>query len=222
MKPIILDTFCKAGGASTGYYLAGFDVVGVDIEPQKNYPFEFYQGDAIEFIAKHGQEFDVIHASPPCQAYTKSQRIRKNTHPDLIVPTRNALKETGKPYIIENVVGAPLVNPIKLTGLMFGLMTIRPRLFECNFDLPLILSLSPSVKQTKMGRMVEGEYIQVVGHFSGVDYAKKAMGIDWMTRDELREAIPPAYTKWIGEQIIGKIINLLNLEQGEKNEIPAY
>lgn len=202
----LLDAFCGAGGSGMGYHLAGFEVVGVDIVYQKNYPFEFYQGDALEFIEHHGTEFDVIHASPPCQAYTNAQKINGNDHPDLIAQTRNLLVATGKHFIIENVPGAPLNSPIFLIGPMFDLMTIRKRLFECSFDVPLILSPVPSAKQTKMGRKPKaGEYIQVVGHFSDVEYAKKAMGIDWMTRDELKEAIPPAYTEWLGKQIIKKL-----------------
>lgn len=185
-----------------GYYRAGFDVVGIDIEPQKNYPFEFHQADAIEYIAEHGHEFDVIHASPPCQVYSKTNFLSNGNHPDLVAIARKVLLSTRKPYVIENVPGAPLINPIVLIGPMFGLMTIRPRLFECNFELPLILSLVPGFKQTKMGRYSPGEYIQVVGNFSGVDYARQAMDINWMTRDELAQAIPPAYTEWIGRQLL--------------------
>lgn len=204
MKPILLDAFCGAGGCAKGYQDAGFYVVGVDIKPQPRYiGDEFHQADALEFIAAHGAEFDVIHASPPCQEYSNAQRIRGNTHPDLIGLVRKLLQATGKPYIIENVPGAPLIDPTLLTGTMFNLMTIRPRLFETNFELPFLME-SPRPKQVKMGRAPknEGDYVQIVGHFSNVPYARRAMDIDWMTRDELKEAIPPAYTKWIGERII--------------------
>lgn len=207
MKPRLLDAFSGAGGAGMGYHLAGFEVVGVDHEPQPRYPFKFHQGDALEFIAQHGHEFDVIHASPPCQAHTNAQRIQGNVHPDLIAPTRKLLQEIGKPYVIENVPGAPLINPVTLIGTMFDLLTIRPRLFECSFDVPLVLAPVPSRQQVKMGRAPkrDGDYVQIVGHFSDVAYAKRAMGIDWMVRDELSQAIPPAYTKWIGEQLLEAI-----------------
>lgn len=200
----LLDLFSGAGGAAMGYYRAGFtEIVGVDIKPQPRYPFEFVQGDALEYLAEHGGEFDFIHASPPCQAYTKAQKIMKNIHPDLVEPTRKLLKATGKPYVIENVPGAPLINPVMLIGTMFNLLTIRPRLFECNFNVPFVLFPVPGNRQAKMGRSPkEGEYIQPVGNFSGIEYAKRAMGIDWMTRDELKEAIPPAYTEWIGRQLL--------------------
>ena len=113
-RPRLLDLYCCAGGAGAGYHLAGFDVVGVDIEKQGNYPFHFIQADAIQYLLKHGHEFDVIHASPPCQAHSNAQKIQGNNHVDLIDPTRDALISIGKPWIIENVMGAPLINPITL------------------------------------------------------------------------------------------------------------
>jgi DNA (cytosine-5)-methyltransferase 1 len=192
-----------------GYYQAGFDVVGVDINPQPRYPFAFIQADALALEPDFLAGFDAIHASPPCQAYSKSQRLQKRNHPDLVAPVRQMLLATGLPYIIENVPGAPLrfSQSIMLCGKMFpGLMVYRHRWFETNF-----LGYAPhhpphTEQQVKMGRRVtDGEFIQVVGNFSGVEYARKAMGIDWMTRDGLREAIPPAYTKWIGEQLIAKL-----------------
>ncbi|GIW60772.1 MAG: hypothetical protein KatS3mg087_1838 [Patescibacteria group bacterium] len=137
MRPKLLDLFCGAGGAGMGYHLAGFDVTGVDIKPQPSYPFRFVQADAFEFLEEFGHEYDVIHASPPCQAHTPVRNINKNLYnrdryPDLIEQTRSALRETGKIYVIENVVGAPLVNPILLCGEMFGLRVFRHRLFEVN------------------------------------------------------------------------------------------
>jgi DNA (cytosine-5)-methyltransferase 1 len=140
-RPLLLDTFCKAGGAGMGYHLAGFDVVGVDIEPQPNYPFPFIQADAIPYIEEHGHEYDAIHASPPCQAYCAMKHLTTKAHPDLVDATRAALIKTGKPYVIENVPGAPLINPIILCGTMFGLETScgaqlrRHRLFETNWRL---------------------------------------------------------------------------------------
>lgn len=216
-KPRVLDLFCCAGGASKGYHDAGFDVVGVDIDPQPHYPFKFFCEDALavlERLLRGGSlgtyvltDFDAIHASPPCQAFTHAQRIRDNEHPDLVAPTRVLLEEIGLPYVIENVPGAPLINPITLCGAMFPpLRTYRHRLFETNFPLPQPPEPPHVAPQVKMGRPAqEGEWIQVVGNFSGVAYAKKAMGIDWMVRDELKEAIPPAYAEWVGRFLFAAV-----------------
>jgi len=199
-KPRLLDLFCCAGGASVGYARAGFEVVGVDIDPQPHYPFEFHQADALTFDLFG---FDAIAASPPCQRYTQAQRIRDNTHPDLVAPIRARLKAFGGPYCIENVPGAPLLKPVELCGAMFGLRVYRHRLFECNFALKPLVHPEHLAPQRKMGRPVrDGESIQVVGNFSGVKLAREAMGIDWMVRDELREAIPPAYTEYVGRAML--------------------
>jgi DNA (cytosine-5)-methyltransferase 1 len=200
----LLDLFCCAGGAAMGYHQAGFEVVGVDIQPQPRYPFEFIQADALDIPALW--QFDAIHASPPCQAYSNAQRLRKNDHPDLIGPVRERLIESGVPYVIENVFGAPLREPTTLCGGMFGLKVYRHRLFETSFPIWAPHHPPHTAKQAKMGRPPkEGEFIQVVGNFSGVEYARAAMGIGWMTRDELREAIPPAFTQFIGKQLLAHI-----------------
>lgn len=202
VRPRLLDLFCCAGGAGAGYARAGFEVVGVDIDPQPNYPFEFHQADALEFVEKHGHDFDAIHASPPCQAYSETMRIRGNDHPELIPPTRRALKAAGVPWVIENVTGSPLIDPIELCGAMFGLKTYRHRLFETSFHASAPPHQEHRAKQTKMGRPPqEGEFIHVVGNFSGVEYARKAMEIDWMNRNEMAQAIPPAYTEYLGWQL---------------------
>ena len=192
-----------------GYSRAGFDVVGVDIAPQPRYPFEFIQAEAIEYVKAHGHEYDAIHASPPCQAYTHAQRIMGKSHPDLVEPVRDVLLNIGKPYIIENVVGAPLIDPIELCGTMFtGLETYRHRIFETNWELEAPEHPEHVRKVTKMGRPPQpGEFMHVVGNFSGVARARKAMGINWMVRDELREAIPPPYTEFIGKQLMGHVAN---------------
>lgn len=208
-KRKLLDLYCKAGGAAVGYACSpgdGFEIVGVDIAPQKNYPFQFIQSDAIEFLEKHWKEFDVIHASPPCQrnsTMTKGLwKDRLNTHPELIAPTREILVKSGKPYIIENVPTAPLINPITLCGSMFRLKVRRHRLFETNFH----------VEQPKCDHKSQGKVVAVYGHpggsskrdgikFGGVDTWKDAMDIHWMTGAELAEAIPPAYTEYIGKFI---------------------
>jgi DNA (cytosine-5)-methyltransferase 1 len=200
----LLDLFCCAGGAAMGYHRAGFDVAGVDIKPQPRYPFAFVQADAVEYLRTliHTGEINqyaAIHASPPCQRYTLARNIRCNDHPDLVAPIRELCNQSGLPYVIENVRGAPLINAVMLRGEMFGLMTRRPRLFECSFDVPLVLSPQVAMKNAKMGRQPKaGEMIQVVGNFTNMSAARDAMGIDWMIRDELREAIPPAYTQFIG------------------------
>lgn len=198
--PILLDLFCKAGGAGMGYRLAGFDVVGVDRDPQPNYPFEFVQADAIEYLKENGDRFDVIHASPPCQAYSNAAKIMKRDHPDLVDATRQAMPE--KPWIIENVEGSPLRDPIMLCGHSFGLGTYRHRLFESSVKLTAPKHRNHDKRTTKMGRPPKpGEMMHVVGNFSGVKQARIAMGIDWMTQNELREAIPPAYTHFLGLQL---------------------
>lgn len=200
MRPRLLDLFCGAGGAAKGYADAGFEVVGVDIAPQPRYPYAFHQADALTFPL---DGFDAVHASPPCQAFSLAQRIRDRDHPDLVAPIRERLTEAGLPYVIENVVGAPLKNPIMLCGAMFPeLRVYRHRLFEASFTLAQPEHPAHTAPLRKMGRPPQpGEYMHVVGNFSGAAAARAAMGIEWMTRDELRESIPPAYTRWVGESL---------------------
>lgn len=190
-----------------GYHQAGFtEIVGVDIRPMPRYPFQCVQGDAIQFARSHADEFDAIHASPPCQLYSAMNRLHKSKHPDLIGATRDALMATGKPYVIENVVGAPLVTPIMLCGVMFGLRVFRHRLFESNVF--LLAPFHPGHRHfgrcTPQGRVVTDArpYITVTGNYSSQAYARRAMGIDWMTRSELSQAIPPAFTEFVGRQLI--------------------
>lgn len=203
-KPLLLDAFCGAGGCTRGYQQAGFYVVGVDNQPQKHYcGDEFCQGDALEIIRAYGADFAAIHASPPCQGYIKAGIADKHKHFKLIEPVRDLLVEIGKPYVIENVMDAPLIDPVILTGPMFGLMVLRQRKFETNWPLPQPPIPEFTGKVAQMGRKPkEGEYISVVGHFTDVQYARAAMGIDWMVRDELAQAIPPAYTKYIGDHLM--------------------
>lgn len=195
-----------------GYHRAGFEVVGVDINFQKNYPFEFHQADALEFLAAHGSEFDAIHASPPCQAYSISRNngCHKDA-PELIEPTRNLLKKIGKPYIIENVMGAPLENPVMLCGASFGLgasgMDLpRHRLFELTFTI-----LTPECCHRRgqtmgvYGNGTNAWHRKKLGRCLTVAEMREAMGIDWMTRKELSQAIPPAYTEYLGRQLIKRL-----------------
>ncbi len=206
-KKILLDLYCCAGGAARGYQMAGFHVVGVDIKPQPHYVGdEFFQGDALDFVRRYGKDYYAIHASPPCQGYSKANNIAKKDYPMLIGETRQLLQAAGRYYIIENVVGAPLNNPTLLCGATFGLRTYRHRLFETNFSLPFMMHMGHGLSVDKSsGVNRQREMVQVWGNAQYAGYkrrAKDAMGIDWnVTEHELAEAIPPAYTKWIGERI---------------------
>ncbi len=203
----LLDLFCGAGGAAMGYSRAGFDeIVGVDIKPQPRYPFSFIEGDALEYCRVHGQEFDAIHASPPCQTYSKTRKILEgkglvNRGRDLVAATRAVLSEHS--YVMENVPGAPLIAPLRLCGMMFELGVLRHRLFETSF------SVSEPVHPTHDGGTNShrgyshgAKYVTVGGHNYNVPRGREAMGIPWMSRDELNEAIPPAYTEYVGQYLL--------------------
>ena len=218
-RPRLLDLFCGAGGAAMGYHRAGFDVVGVDIAPQKRYPFTFVQGDALEYCAAHGHEFDMIHASPPCQAYTGLRSITISRfgsapeHPDLIDATRRALQTTGVPWCIENVQNSPLDTHIILCGVSLGLPELaRHRHFESS-----ILLFAPPCSHKKApytigvygerpdGRRVSYRQFRLSRVAKGLPEAQRVMGIDWMNWDEIKLAVPPAYTEYIGRQLIAAI-----------------
>jgi len=204
----ILDLFCGAGGAAVGYSRAfpGAEIVGVDLAAQPRYPFHFVQADAMTYPL---DGFDLIHASPPCQRYSDLAKRNGNADawPDLVGPVRDRLELAGVPYVIENVEGAPLVNPVVLCGTMFpGLRVLRHRLFECSFPVQQLLHPAHPLVFTHDKR--KGHYgaldqdtafVQVTGGGNATVANKAdAMGIDWMTGHELNEAIPPAYTHWIG------------------------
>ena len=211
-----LDLFCGAGGATRGYQMAGFEMDGVDIKPQPRYVGErFFQADALEFVAEHGHEYDFIHASPPCQKHVKGLAAvnlglgRKAEHVDLIGPTRTILQSLGIPYVIENVEGAPLLNPIRLCGSSFGLAIRRHRLFES----PLLLSPLPCRHDLQRearywtswrpnGETRLAKVVQVYGNAGDRSTWNEAMGIDWMDWREMTQAIPPAYTRYLGEQLL--------------------
>ncbi|MFF1790785.1 SAM-dependent methyltransferase [Kitasatospora sp. NPDC058243] len=202
----LLDAYCCQGGASMGYYLAGFNVVGVDLHPQPRYPFPFVQADAVEYIATNGADFDAIAASPPCQRYSATQRIQGREHPDLIGPTRQALESTGRLWVIENVEDArpELIDPVTLCAATYGLHTYRHRLFEPGGGLRLDQPIHPqhTGATVKMGRPLQpGDFYHAVGNFSNVPYVRADMGVEWMSRDGIRECIPPAMTRWIGRQL---------------------
>ena len=274
-QPRLLDLYCCAGGAGYGYKLAGFHVTGVDISQQKRYAGDvFVQADALEYCAAHYREFDCIAASPPCQAHTALRTMPNHKeHIDMIPDTRAMLIATGLPYIIENVPGAPLLNPVMLCGTMFGLRTAdgtaelrRHRMFECSFPVPLVPECQHARNyryticvvgsdgaargnQHRPSRLTSGVYgsdgisgferkrrreratipvddggdqgwdkrrPHTVGVYGGsgggstrnkyrqfgVQQRKEAMGIDWMVNDELTQAIPPAYTHFLGLQLL--------------------
>lgn len=222
----ILDLFCKAGGASKGLSLAFPDaeIIGVDIEHQRNYPFRFELGDALDFPLTG---FDLIWASPPCQAHTALKSAAwdkdgyKKKHSDLIPATRERLVKSGIPYAIENVMGAPLLNPTMLCGSMFKLRAStghqlrRHRIFECSFKThrphPCFhFGATIGIFGDKARNTAEEKkhYSKVktargkppVSILLSLDVAREAMGIDWMTMSELAQAIPPAFSRWIGEE----------------------
>jgi DNA (cytosine-5)-methyltransferase 1 len=217
MKPRLLDLFCGAGGAGMGYHRAGFEVVGVDIKRRTDYPFEFHQADALTFPL---DGFDVIHASPPCQAFTRARHAgcaSKRQPPNLVPETRTRLVAAGVPWVIENVEGAP-VEGVMLCGSMFGLGVRRHRLFESSH---WIGGAGPCRHREQgrpvgvYGRMgdhvqgtdsVSGKYIYGGRTASTLEEGATAMGIDWMPRwDELKEAIPPAYTEHLGRQLLSLV-----------------
>jgi DNA (cytosine-5)-methyltransferase 1 len=207
MKPRLLDLYCKAGGAGMGFHRAGFEIVGVDKEPQKHYPFEFHQADALEYLMEHWKEFDAVHASPPCQDHTRSYTPYDHGTAHLLPDTRNILLKTNKLWDIENVPGAPMRADYRLCGCMFDLPKLRrERWFETSwngFSLRMPCQhLEPIVTVVGHG-IPSGSWYR--GRIDGYEYSKltkKAMGIDWMTRDELAQAIPPAYTEFIGKQML--------------------
>lgn len=226
-RPRLLDLFCCAGGAAMGYHQAGFDVVGVDIRPQPRYPFEFIQADCLGLDPAFVASFDAVHASPPCQAHTAMKTMPDaRPHVDLIAQTRAMLRASGLPYVIENVPGAPLHNYFMLCGTMFGLGVAdadlqRHRIFEME-NPPLVAPMhcahgrrAQRYWRTRTGRRpartigIYGEgcrdsrrkYDKTIPEFTVVD-GREAMGCPWMTIAELCEALPPAYTRWIGKHLM--------------------
>jgi DNA (cytosine-5)-methyltransferase 1 len=210
-RPRLLDLFCGAGGAGMGYRRAGFDVTGVDLAPQPHYPFEFIQADALEYLAAYGSEYDAIHSSPPCQDYSVTASLHTATYPRLIAPVRELLVELGRPYVIENVEGArrDLHNWVRLCGSSFGLGVRRHRLFELSWPMlfppPCAHHLQPEpIDVTGTGGPAPGPRHGTGGIHRkprNLAHARQVMGIDWMTRPELAEAIPPVYTEFIGSEL---------------------
>ncbi|MEV5642209.1 DNA cytosine methyltransferase [Streptomyces flaveolus] len=193
----LLDLCCGAGGLSMGYYLAGFDIVGVDIRPQPNYPFPFVQADGLEYTAEHGHAFDLVHGSWPCERYAAVTKWRGNpdNHPDLVGPGREVMQATGRPWVMENVpetAAAGLLRPdYLLCGTQFGLNVRRHRVFETSWggggDL-----VSPCWHRKDL----------LAFEHKGERAYADAMGCTWMTSLEARKAVPPAYTQWIATQFL--------------------
>jgi hypothetical protein len=214
----LLDLFCGAGGSAMGYHRAGFEVVGVDINHQPHYPFEFHQADALEYVSEYGHEFDAIHASPPCQRYSiGSQRWDITKYPDLLGIAEDKLIELDKPFIIENVEHALFRLPtITLCGTQFGLDVIRHRKFATSF---MVLNLPHSISHPK-----RGDFVTCAGH--GGHGSNKfsvwcdAMQIDWMDKKELSQAIPPAYTEYIGNFLMQHLTHAKTKGMRNGNCIP--
>jgi DNA (cytosine-5)-methyltransferase 1 len=218
-KPRLLDLFCGAGGCGVGYSRAGFEVVGVDHESQPRYPFAFLEADALDtmrgllagatVLGWRMEDFSAIHASPPCQQYTPLRAVTGKDYPDLVAPVRDLLVQSGKPWVIENVPGAPLYYAIFLCGGMFGLRSYRHRRFEASF-----LMMQPEhpkhtvrVNRRKKNRRKHwdaGGFVTVVGDI-GRYVGPEAMGIDWMTGNELSQAIPPPYTEHVGRCLLAAL-----------------
>jgi DNA (cytosine-5)-methyltransferase 1 len=220
-KPRLLDLFCGAGGAAMGYHRAGFEVIGVDIQRQPHYPFPMMVMDALHYFDIFDPVadgwFSAIHASPPCQGYVQWNNLNAERygnrveHPLLIEPVREHLERVGLPYVLENVVGAPLKNPTMLCGSMFGLGVRRHRLFESNVMLMGQKGCQHTREEIAVYGKLDGRRIWTRADGSEVraaktlEQAQAAMGVDWMTWDELRESIPPAYTEYVGQQLITQI-----------------
>lgn len=217
-RPRLLDLFCGAGGAGMGYHQAGFEVVGVDIDPQPDYPFEFRQADAVT----HSLDgFDAIHASPPCQAFSAMGAMwnAKGDHPELVDVMRARLVESGLPYVIENVPGAPMVNPVVLCGSSMGLGAAgfelrRHRLFETNFPV-----MVPPCAHQRATIGIYGDHARNRSRINGskdrgqdfpdtdkLELGREAMGMPWVTRwHGLSQAIPPAYTEHLGSYLMAAV-----------------
>lgn len=207
-RPRLLDLYCCAGGAAKGLQQAGFHVTGVDIRPQPRYcGDEFIQTDALAMRPEKIQQiYKAVWASPPCQNHSRMTSCRaglRDKYPNLIPQTRQLLDRIGLPYVIENVEGAPLLDPFMLCGAMFYLDTYRHRLFEPKgWDAWWPPHPRHSVPTSKAGHWKPGTMVSVAGHCAPIAKCRAAMGIDWMNRDELAEAIPPAYSLFIGEQMM--------------------
>jgi DNA (cytosine-5)-methyltransferase 1 len=204
----VLDAYSGQGGAGMGYHRAGFEVVGVDKAPQPRYPFEFHRGDALAFIRDHGHEFEVIHASPPCKSENPLRHLSDADHPDLLTPTLELLAGVDRPWVVENVAAtSKLPGALVLCGTEFGLHSggrwlRRHRRFGSNRWLMGAGGCTCGDKSIGGVYGTGGGGQMTRGYKFGPAEAREAMGIDWMSRAGLSQAIPPAYTHWIGEQLL--------------------
>lgn len=211
----VLDLYCHRGGMAMGYWLAGFDVVGVDIDADcaSEYPFPFVHGDAIEYLLAHGHEFDLVHGSPPCQAWSPLNAYNKIEYPELIAPTRDAMLQVGRPFVIENVEAAraELQDPIMLCGPMFGLPMYRHRLMEASFPISQPGHPAHGPLCTRNGYLPTPEkpFMTITGGKHSRAWqraAAEAMGTPWITTVKgVCEAIPPAYAQFIGERFLDSL-----------------
>lgn len=215
MAAKLVDLWCGAGGATKGYQLAGFSVVGVDIRRQPHYVGdEFVQADAFQFLADNWWKFDAIHASPPCQRYSVMSKCRPGIaaqHPDDIARLRAWLTYYDKPYVIENVVGAPLRSPVQLCGLMFGYQLYRHRLFETNFRVKEPPHPFHRLTAVHPDQWEPGKIMSVVGNCSPIDHAREIMDIVWMNAEELSQAVPPFYTEHVGHALRRRLDRLARI-----------
>jgi DNA (cytosine-5)-methyltransferase 1 len=219
-RPVILDAFCKAGGAGYGYWLAGFDVIGVDIEPQRHYPFRFVQADAIEALGSWDlSRFAALHASPPCQSYTAARTMwsqQGRVYPDLVDVTRAGLAASGRPWIMENVPGSPLEAHVVLCGSMFGRQLVNDgELYQLRrhrlFEVAGFWTMTPQCQHRGRALGVHGnggrqrKRRDRYGDQATHGEACALMGIEWMTTKELCQAIPPCYTEYLGRALLDEV-----------------
>jgi DNA (cytosine-5)-methyltransferase 1 len=224
--PTLLDLFCCQGGAARGYAAAGWDLIGVDVDPQPRYPYRFIRGDALEVLADLAAEVDAVHASPPCQHYSITRHSHSREHPDLVGPTRDALEAAGLPWIMENVPGAPLRNYVELCGASFGLEAVdldgtplvlrRHRLFESSVMLwapPPCACSSYRRRGYAVGGVydggrrdrVEAREIRHGGYTPPPTVRAELLGVAGMTQYGMSQAIPPAYTYWLGRELLDAV-----------------
>lgn len=213
-KPQLLDLFCGGGLAALGYINAGFEVTGVDLITSKNYPGQLIISDAIEFAKRNAHQFDIIHASPPCQEYSKLKAFNRHHSSIPLNQLREILETSKSSYIIENVPGAPLINYIKLNGSMFGLKCLKERWFESNMLLfaPEKIPTKGKFQVNKYGLNKNG-FTTIAGNMFSVKYVRNMLQLPGQhTRREIAEGIPPIYTHYLGLQIFDLLTNKMKLK----------